>query len=302
MKKLSLVSILYISLNAFAAPPTISGASGLSKYSSLKTPVIFGGMVGSVAPTDGVHTVDTCAMNGMLLQACNTESIYGTLELRVFAKHRSVGNLLLTHEGQMINLSARMNPDFAGVPWDTLCVAMVNATCDAITSTATGIFRVHVDRNNNGVVDRGEEGAPFIVKFVHVPLGFDLADGTFGLTNFSLIAGNKRVTLTEPEIAPPGTLFTAYGAPVRFVRVFMSPYNMTDATPGSGLSPVDLKITPRGTIPNSTITPLMNGQRMFIRVGMVDEAGNVISMFPPAGTEACDTGGACRFSVTPGKL
>jgi hypothetical protein len=137
MKKLSLASFLLFSMNAFAAPPTISGASGLSRYSNLKTPVVFGGMVGTVEPTDGAHTVDTCTMNGQVLRACNTESIYGSLELRVFAKHRNIGNLLLTHEGSMVPLSSRNNPDFVGVRWDSLCQVMAGGNCDMISSTAS---------------------------------------------------------------------------------------------------------------------------------------------------------------------
>lgn len=304
MKNLSLVSLLLISLNAFAAPPTISGATGLSRYSNLKTPVIYGGMVGVVTPTDGVHTVDTCAVNGTVLQACNTSSIYGTLELRIFAKHRNMGNLFLTHEGKMLLLSSRPNPDFAGVQWNDLCYQMGGASCESLVGTHLAKFRVHVDRNTNGAVDRGEEGAEFYVKFVHVPAGMDVADGTFGLTGFTPTPGNKKIIIEDPEIAAPGTLFTSYGSPIKSVRVFISTLNMADATPGSGLSPVDLKITPRGTISKATIGSLKNGQRVWVRTGMVDEAGNVISLFPGAGVESCDAGGPapCHYSATPSRF
>jgi hypothetical protein len=300
---------LSLSLNANAAAPTITGGQGYSNYTGTGTPIFYGGFVDPMPSGDNVNTVDTCASNGQVVQACNTASVYGNLVFRVTATHSDAGNLLIGRASDRTLLSPAITPnsDSAGVLWTTLCNYMGTtggADCSTVQSGTVGQYKVFIDKNNNNLIDSDEEGADFQVKLVHVPVGMDSYAGAGGISDFTPYPGDEKVYIEDP-VVPSGSLTTSWGSQAVKVRVFSSINNMTEATPGSGLTPQDLTVITNGlTLDNSVVDGLTNGQRTWFRIGIVDEGMNVSLLFPPAGTDSCDTGGtaSCKYAVTPDEV
>jgi hypothetical protein len=301
---------LFLSLNAHAAAPTITGGQGYSNYTGTGTPIFYGGMVGSIPPSgDGTNTLDTCAANGPVVQACNTAAVYGTLILRVVATHADAGNLLIGRSSDRTLLTPAISPnsDSAGVLWNTICQNMGTtgggADCASLTTSTTGQFKLFIDKNNNNLIDSDEEGADFQVKLVHVPDGMDTYSGAQGISDFTPYPGDEKAYIEDP-VVPTGSLTTSWGSQATRVRVFISANNMTEATPASGLTPQDLTVVTNGlTLDNSIVDGLTNGQRTFFRLGIVDEGMNVSLLFPPAATDDCDSGGTtCKYAVTPDEV
>lgn len=311
----------FFSLNAHAAAPVITGGSGYSNYIGTGTPTFYGGMVGSPPVGDGTTLLDTCKINGQQLKVCNRVSVYGNLVLRVAATHSDDGNLLIgTADRALVGPAPGYQPasDVATASWDQLCQKMtVNGgaggqPCVNLMGTPVGQFKVYIDKNRSGTIESDEEGADFQVKLVHA-----VDDGTAnvydgsqnGIANFEPYPGDEKVYIESPYV-PTGTLATAWGSQAIKVRVFASVNNMTEATPGSGLEPQDLDIIANTlTLDNSIVDGLTNGQRTWLRIGIVDEGMNVSLLFPDNGAEdngdgGCDAGGtaACKYAVTPDEV
>jgi hypothetical protein len=303
----------FISLNANAAAPVITGGQGYSNYSGTGTPIFYGGMVGTPPTGDGVNTIDTCASNGAVVKACNTASIYGSLVLQVVATHTDDGNLLIGKADRtLVQPALPVNSSSASATWDNLCLNMTGtgtttgSNCLATLNTATAQLKVYVDKNRNNIIDSDEEGADFQVKLVHLSdTGYDFYDGTQGgISDFTPYPGDEKVYIEDPFV-PTGTLSMNWGSQATRVRVFSSINNMTEATPGSGLTPQDLTVVTNGlTLDNSVVDGLTNGQRTWFRIGIVDEGMNVSLLFPPAATDGCDNGGtdSCKYAVTPDEV
>lgn len=301
--------VLFVSVEAFAAAPTITGGGGYSNFTSTGTPVFYGGIAGTTPTGNGTDVVDTCIANGQSLTACNKASIYGSLALRVTATHTDAGNLLISKSADRVALTAAAGPnsDYAAVTWNTLCnnFTTTPGNCDVITTGGTGQFKIWIDKNRNNIIDNDEEGADFQVKVLVVGAGVDIATaGGQGITDFTPYPGDEKVYIEDPLVAT-GTLTTSWGSTATKVRVFSSINNMTEATPGSGLDYQDLPIVANSlTLDNSIVDGLTNGQRTWFRIGIVDEAGNVALLFPDANAESCDTGGdaQCKYAATPDEV
>jgi hypothetical protein len=304
---------LFISVNANAAAPIITGGQGYSNYTGTGTPIFYGGMVGTPPTGDNVSTIDTCANNGAALKACNTASVYGSLALQVTATHTDDGNLLIGKADRtLVQPALPVNSNSASATWDNLCLNMTStgtptgSNCLGTLNTGTAQLKVYVDKNRNNIIDSDEEGADFQVKLVHLPdTTYDYYDGTQGgISDFTPYPGDEKVYIEDP-VVPTGTLSMNWGSQATRVRVFSSINNMTEATPGSGLTPQDLTVVTNGlTLDNSVVDGLTNGQRTWFRIGIVDEGMNVSLLFPPATTDGCDTGGtaSCKYAVTPDEV
>lgn len=308
MRLILIASFAFLSLKAGAAAPVITGGGGYSNFTSTGTPVYFGGMVGTPPLGNGTDVVDTCALNGAVVQACNKASIYGSLALRVTATHTDGGNLLISKSADRVALTpaAGYNSDYAAVTWNTLCANFSTplASCESATTTAVGQFKIWIDKNRNNIIDTDEEGADFQVKVIRVPDGIGVTDGSQGITDFTPYPGDEKVRIEDPYV-PTGTLTTSWGSTAVKVRVFASTTNMTEATPGSGLDFQDLNVVANSlTLENSIVDGLTNGQRTWFRIAIVDEGMNVSLFFPDAGVESCDVGGdaACKYAATPDEV
>lgn len=295
--------VFFFSLNSFAAP-VITGATGLSRIIMGGQPVLIGGMAGDVDRGDGYNTLDNCE-TGQLV-ACNTHSVYGSLQLTIRAENlRALGNLLIARADGLAMPVVRSSANSVSITWDALCYNLPTGgtNCATFEGTASAAFKLFTDENLNGLMDANEQSSTFFVKYVHVPYGYyDLADGYLGLTDFKVYPGDEKVYIEEP-VVPAGNLFMPWGAAITHFRVYPSPMNMIEAAPGLSMEPKDLEVTVDG-ITDGIVDDLVNGQLTFFRIGQVDEAGNVTLFLPGTGEKSeCDNGEAsCAYSATPEKL
>jgi hypothetical protein len=64
------------------------------------------------------------------------------------------------------------------------------------------------------------------------------------------------------------------------MRVFVSDQDMNHATVASAAMTVDLPVNAVGNLTNSAITGLTSGKGYYFRIGLIDEAGNLVQHFP----------------------
>jgi len=299
-----LILLASLTPKAFAAKPVITGISGASSHSLTGTIIAIGGTAGTcTGGMDNINTCDSCAGG---LVACNTTRIYDSLVLRIAATHTDPGNLILVNNNTnntMIS-TAPHNSQTVGATWGSICTAILGGSCESPT-TREGTVRVCVDKNTNNSWDTGEECEDVKIKVLQVPAGqYDVygQPTAEGISDFKPYPGDEKVYIEDLETSVFPTL--GYGGLIKTVRVFIGETNMTDAVPGS-FAPQDLAVIEDGnTLQNNVVDGLENGKEYWFRVGLVDEANNLVQFFPPPGTNTdgdCDTA-SCKYSATPDQV
>lgn len=306
----SILFALFVSPAVFAAPPTITGFTGVSASTLTGTVSAYGGITPTACSNaDNITPCNSCTTNA--LQACNPLQIYGTLRFTVAATHADAGNLILL-KGDTSNTvlsTAPHNSSTVSVTWDTICSNMDGGTnCAAMPSSKQITLKVCVDKDTNNSFTAGEECADVRVHLVPVPAGYDV----FGTTNsegvgtFTPYPGDEKIYMEQLDTSDGMPNFT-YGGVFTKLNVYFSSQNMTLATPQGEFEPVPLSVVENGTfLDDSKVDGLTNGTTYYFRVAPVDQAGNVVAFFPDVGVDggACDNGqkDTCNYDATPDEV
>lgn len=295
----------------WADAPVITAISGASNSDLTGTPTAYGGTAGTCVGTDNVTPCNSCTG----LASCNLARIYDTLRLTVTATHTDAGNLIAieTEDNTMLSTTPH-NSTTVQIPWGTICTTALGFTggCDgATTDNKQGNIRICLDKNSSNTFDSGEECTDLRIEVAQVPndgtWDFYGAPNTEGISDFVPYPGDEKVYIEGPAEGPiettAGFPAVSYGSTIVAVRVFIGENNMTEATPNSGLQPAELPVVEDGnTLDNNIVDNLENNKTYWFRIGLVDKANNMVQMFPPAGTESCDTGLPCSYAATPDQV
>lgn len=308
----SLLFIAFFPLSAFAAKPVVTAITGASF--STRTPTIqaFGGFAGAICANPNTDlTCDNCVGAG--LTACNSTRAYNNLKLRIAASHTETGNLIMVKPGDNTMIStAPHTATNVWASWQAVCQSFPSGTDCETTNVKEGTVRVCLDKDLSNSFTTGEECEDVKIKIVTMPtVTYDIATTSDGISNFVPYPGDEKIYLEDPT---PSANFPnlSHGGKITNVRVFVGEGNMTDAVPGSGLSPKDLAIINNGdTLDDSKVDGLENGKPYWFRIGLVDEANNVGYFWPPEGGGAsnfrdpngknCDVE-ACIYTATPDQV
>jgi len=305
-----ITSLLFLaSFQAYAAKPVVTNITGASNFTLTGTITAFGGFAGTACTGVDVDTTcDNCAGAG--LTACNSTRAYDSLRLRIYATHTDTGNLILVRPTDNTVIStAPFNSESAYAPWSAICASLTNGTSTCDTSPGKdGTVRICVDKDLGGDYDSGEECEDVRIKISQMAAGggFDIADTNNGITDFVPYPGDDKIYIEDPLTSSNFPNLSS-GGKIIGVRVFIGQDNMTNAKPGSGLTPVDLSVVEDGnTLDNSIVDGLTNGTKYWFRLGLRDEANNIGYFWPPdahvdVNGANCDTS-ECVYSATPDEV
>lgn len=298
---------------------TVTSVSGASAYNLTSAVTVTGGVAGAdcsaSAPNWG-STCDSCAREHLIcptspLCACNTKRIYDSLILTLNLQSEQPGaNAIVFDPVRRVSIplvSSGNKGQFVSLRWAELCFAMSGMSCAQIHHMDGALaLQVVLDRDNNGTLTSGEESVDFTVK-ISAPDSstfsvFGMVSNE-GIRHFLPLGGNRRVYLEDVE-ATQAFPWMSYGSKIKGVRVFMSDTNMNHAAPGLGLEPVDLPLTESGDrLALNVIDGLEGGKPYAFRLGLLDEANNVVQFIPSFMTESCDLSpldpATCSFATTP---
>lgn len=316
-------ALVLMSFQAWANPPTMASAAGVSSFTTTGSPIIYGGFAGAPCTDGGANTatcnncaaaVNACAGGTAPLCACNSARSYNALIVTISLNHDVAGQAIVTKTSSTTPVAIR-NPGNDGgtvqITWADICQNFIDTTpssdCEAAGTGTSGTMRIYIDKDRDNVVDSDEQYVDVAVRILRPdPAGNDYnvfgATRTDGISNFTPYPGDGKIYIEDPETQTgSGTL--GYGGKLTKVRVFVAEGNMTNAHPEGGLTPEDLPVVENGTtLDNSVVDGLENDKEYYVRIASVDEANNVVQFFPAAGTESCDTGGACTYKVTPSEV
>lgn len=325
-------SLILLLWTATAFPLSVTSVTGASSFTTTGTPTAFGGLAGndcSGAAANANSTCDSCETSQLVctttpLCACNSARIYPSLILTInLKKNESNSNnaILLTTDtttGTSVPLTTTNNSgNSVSVRWSEICsrVSGFTATCTtaAVTSPSNSTtMKIVIDKDGNGAVSNGEETVDVSFKLLAPDSTSYSVQGASneGFDTFLAYPGDEKIYLEELN-AIGGFPILGYGGKALQVRVYMSDTSMADAAPGRpGLSPEDLPIIEDGaTLKNNIVDGLTNGTAYAFRIGIVDDANNVVLFFPPnpvgSGT-SCDStpldGSNCRYIASPDEV
>ena len=332
--------ILLFSVSEWAlAGPTVTSVAGASNANLTGTVTIFGGLSGDLsgcAAGDTYSTCNSCTTAGIAtctktpLCPCNQARIYDNLILTIYFSNTTKdangnatttnGNILVTQQNSTTVLST-VNPNNGGtsvqMTWASICAQVTNGgggSCETLATTipnASVSLNFYTDANNDGQVSSGETATAINFRILGPDKDtystFNATGTSDGIGAFEPYPGDGKVYIKDPQTS---TSFPqlGYGGSVKNVRVFYSKTNLTDATPLSESK--DLAVTDDGeSLSKNIVSGLSNGMLYFFRLGMLDEAGNVVQLSPdPTDQDAADpsctssASSACKYSATPDEV
>jgi hypothetical protein len=305
---MNFIAAILLAAFAYAGPaPQITGITGASSTSTSPL-TIFGGFAGTDC-TSSSHgsTCNSCvevappACTTAPLCACNATRAYGTGVLRIDFNSVVAGPVVLAEGATNLPLQSKSVPNghFVEVTWGELCWRGKNSACETDGATLM-MVKAAIDTNSNGIIDSTEGSVSFIVSLA-TPTSYlyDIARDE-GVTDFTVYPADTQVHI-EDLVVHSSFPRLGYGLNAKALRVFISDVDMTKATPKDAVRTVDLKIV-NGTLVDTVIKGLTNGQEYFFRVALVDQANNAVLFFPEHGVDlSCDSGDvqACRWAAMP---
>jgi hypothetical protein len=299
------IASLLFSPAVFADKPVIRAITGVSSVKMADSPVAFGGFGGAACVGPDLNsTCDSCAGAG--LAACNSTRAYNALQFHVSATHRQSGNLILVRADKSVLSEGPHNAHDVSVSWSDICGGMTGGVSDCETTPAReGYVQVCLDANKNNTLDSGEDCQAILVNVVQMAAGaFDKASDVDGITDFVLFPGNGKVFFEE-LLASANFPYLSHGGKITAVRIYASEQGMSQAAPGSGMSPVDRTLLNDNSLAHNYFDGLTNGRPYWFRIGLVDEANNVGYFWPPVSYvdpngHNCDIE-SCIFTQTPAR-
>lgn len=319
-----LSSSLFWSSSAFAL--AVTGVSGSSNYSTTGTVKIYGGLAGancSSAASSNVSTCNSCEASFLTctttpLCACNTARIYDGLILTINLRKNEAGsaNAIVTKasDGTALNLTSVSNGGSSvSLTWFTICSAMGAGSCESVASSGTNTsitLRVVIDKDGNNANTSGEETVDVDVRVFNpgtTTYNVYGAPTTVGISDFKPYPGDEKIFLEDLNGEGGFPVLGYAGASAQFVRIFSSDVSMDDAVPGGGLETEDLPVVDNGdNLERNVFSGLTNGTTYAFRIGLVDEANNVVQFYPPDNSGTCDAvpfnNSNCKYIATPDEV
>lgn len=169
---------------------------------------IYGGVAGNACTGDGINTCDSCDGSGLV--ACNSESIYSTLEAKFTLKTTvtytgNVSVIFAKTDGSSINTVTGVTfsggQTTVGITWDKLCGAFSTSGGNACSGDFTdSSIKIGVDKDNNGSLDTAEESVT-IKATLHIvstslnsqPTECPNGESAEGACYFEAYPGDKKV-------------------------------------------------------------------------------------------------------------
>ena len=339
------LALLFCSTVTWAATgPTILSVSGASGFNATG-PTIFAGLAGPSTPGPDQYTpgnscagTPTCTKASTFLCPCNTARIYDSLILTIGLQNPTAtaangttttpttsGNAYVTATasgtattttGGNVTLQPMNNGGSSvSMPWSTLCSLAGSTTCDGVTSGTSLTLNIYSDTNNNGP-DSSDPYTPVTVKFLNPDAETYATYGggtNQGIGTFTPYPGDSKIYIKDPQTTLDFPNL-GYNSSIKAVRVFVAETNLTDANPHAASKTQDLPVTDDGaSLAKNIVDGLSNGTRYYFRLGMLDEAQNVVMMSPdPANdTDAANaecttpsggTSSSCKYSAAPDQV
>ncbi|MGE4133727.1 MAG: CFI-box-CTERM domain-containing protein [Bdellovibrionales bacterium] len=328
------IQILFVfALNpAWAVGPTITSVTGASASNLTGTATVIGGFAGDECTTSG--NTDTCnnctastmtcstATNGLC--PCNTTRAYGTLLVRINITKPagSTGQARISKgTATALNNGETNDGNYVTFTWDTLCQADADiggATCNTITNNKTATYEIYIDTDGSNTKTTGDSDSTSVsLRIINPGTGDTYAIGSSsdGMYDFTPYPGDKKIYLEDPSTSSSFPTL-GYGSKAVKVRIFRSTESLASATPESADNS-DVDVVENGnTLSNNTVTGLDNGTTYVFRVGLIDEANNVVLFFPGVPAAAPDTDcdsksttdsngspfGSCPYKATPDEV
>ncbi|MEO0334854.1 MAG: CFI-box-CTERM domain-containing protein [Pseudomonadota bacterium] len=306
----------------------------LNNLNDQGTPIIYGGVGGLEANCDEEGSeglCDTCEDLTSGFGVCNERRIYDDLILRISFRsdqNNSEGEAFLEdNQGNRLTLIDSTNRLGSGavhtiqIQWDEICDEIDNTgTCEGVADSVQ--LRLVIDDNGD---TRDSDDITIIVADPDPTKSGDKdtldlcddSDGTDaegGICDWVAYPGDEKIFLDQ--VSSGDSAFpNEDDTPIKSVRVFISDDegNAFDAIAGPGstgnLDPEDLEVfTEDDNDPeiDQVIDGLTNGRRYYLKVGVVDLAGNlsrvtsVTAIDDTCGSNSAPASdGSCTFSATP---
>lgn len=284
----------------------ITGSSFTEKDLSM----IYGGVAGTCATTDGVTTCNSCT-ESTSLQACNQSSIYPDLPLQVsfqvseaIATNAVVKLIPLNSSGGAGTGVALTAKTYAAdetvtisIPWTNVCSALGLTACAAGSSTVvTGKIGFGVDSDNNNDIETAEQ--KFIPLTIHFIKNSDTslisnsicptntASGFYGICNMSVKPGDEKVYVDNALWAGIDASSTVASL-IKWDALAVFPIKLADASAGSAATaitqfvtgasnPIFKTVSDDGSLETSDITgSLENYQNYCFIYGNRNKAQNI---------------------------
>lgn len=314
------LSIFLTALTSHAAL-TFEGASGVSGV-DVTNKIIYGGMAGTCASTDGSNTCDSCTASTKT--ACNKKSIYPSLAVRLTFKTDRTG-LNATSTYFTIRNSSVGTPVTKSVvvtsatsfsvslTWAELCTAVGNnATCSG-TADPTNFLQsidMGLDTDNNNDPDATDKVSisvrisalpvtTYDVLTATCPLGAATTVGNssssnVGICDFEIFPGDQKIYVVDfrkGAYASDGTLTPAFtNFPQTAFVLFYQKVTTTAAAAfaaignNSEFKAFDMKITAEGPeINDNRASGFDNDSKYCFVLANQNAAGNIF-YFTPDGT------------------
>jgi hypothetical protein len=197
---------------------------------------------------------------------------------------------------------------FIDFEWSVL-VSQLDSTPTLGTFTGPiGTFtgKIFIDKDNSGTFTTGEETTDVVFKFIkpsddYSVYGQVYTEGIGGSQGFVPYPGDEKVYIEDIDSTTNFPALT-YGSKVKFIRVFHSEAGLVGANVDSA-DQKDIPVDDDGTLNGNQIRSLENNKTYVFRVGLVDEAGNLVQLYPATGADAtCDAGTPftnCPWAATP---
>lgn len=320
----SLLLFVLICFSSSVFGLSVTSVSGASAYKTTGTVTIYGGLAGlstTCTGSDGISTCNSCVPTNNCgatfpLCACNSQRIYNDLKLTISLQKNEANTApaIVLNQSSSLALANSNDGKSVSLTWRTICGAAAGSPdCESLTaSNKTISLKIVIDKDGNNGLTTGEESVDVTFDIVKPGDSDNVHDDTTepGIGSFTVYPGDEKVYI-ESIKGDGGFPSLAYGAKAQAVRVFRSDVSMAKAVPGDGLETADLSIVDDGAnLSDSIVDGLVNGTAYAFRIGLIDEAGNIVQFFPTnpvGGGSTCDntpldTSGACAYVATPDEV
>jgi hypothetical protein len=303
---------------------------------STGTPIIYGGVGGDEANCNEEDEEGRCNTCNDLttFEVCNEKRIYDNLVLEIYLRSdrdNSAGEAFVEdNEGNRLTLvdsTGRLSSGAThrvGLQWSEICNEIGGTgTCEGIADSVQ--LRLLIE--DNGDTQDSEEITVIVADpdpsdsngkdTIDLCEDIDGSEAEGGICDWVAYPGDGKIFLDQ--VSSGDSAFpNEDDIPIKFVRVFISD-DETDAfdaiaSPGStgNLDPEDLEVFIKDDNDpeiDQVINGLSNGTRYYLKVGVVDEAGNLSRVTSVKAIEdTCGrasspaSDGSCTFSATPLKV
>jgi len=282
---------------------------------------------------DSCKTTTTCAdttgdTQGPLC-SCNTARIYDNLVL-VLTVAGGDGHTLRAQAtnavaGQTNSTFPTVNASGSSVSvrWGDLCSHMATqGSCEGMNQNGSFVF--FDDTNEDSILNNGERSMTVTVNLVSPQTAgtgttsavsdFNIygAPNSVGIGQFTPFPGDDRIYFDNVNTTTGFGTFS-YGGTASGMRVFVSKTDLASALPSSNDGTQDVGIENNGDqLSQDYIDNVDNGTTYFVRIGITDQAANLVQLFPDndpttGNKSSCFTSSGlnpqtCIYAVTPDQV